>query len=75
MSLLQQQGLQLPGLLIPHDGFISSILNLRSPVKLRITDQTETRRIQEPEDKNMYGLHVIEEMNNPNSDTEVQMKK
>lgn len=45
MSLLQQQGLQLPGLLISHDGFISSILNPSSPVKLRITDQTETRRL------------------------------
>ena len=27
MSLLQQQGFQLPGVLIPHDGFMNSILN------------------------------------------------
>ena len=44
MSLLQQQGLQLPGLLIPHDGFINSIRDPRSPVKPKMNNVTETQQ-------------------------------
>ena len=44
MSLLQQQGLQLPGLLIPHDGFINSIRDQRSPVKPKMNNVTESQQ-------------------------------
>lgn len=67
--MLRKAGYTITGVPNISNGFFHSVSDPESPVKLRITDQTETRRNQEPEVKNMYGLHVIEEMNNPNSDT------
>ena len=43
-SLLQQAGLQLPGLLMPRDGFIHSIRESASPVKVKFDDVTESQQ-------------------------------
>ena len=42
VSLLQSAGLQLPGSLIPRDGFIHSIRENNSPVKYKFKNVTES---------------------------------
>ncbi|MGM9550381.1 MAG: hypothetical protein ACI3V5_11150 [Faecousia sp.] len=44
ITLLQRAGLQLPGGLIPHDGFIHSIRENASPVKAKFKNATETKQ-------------------------------
>lgn len=44
ISLLQGAGLQLPGTLMPHDGFIHSIRESASPVKMKYGNVTETQQ-------------------------------
>lgn len=44
ISLLQRAGLQLPGTLMPHDGFIHSIRESSSPVKMKFGSVTETQQ-------------------------------
>ena len=44
ITLLQSAGLQLPGSLIPRDGFIHSIRENNSPVKYKFINVTESRQ-------------------------------
>ena len=44
ISLLQRAGLQLPGTLMPHDGFIHSIRESASPVNMKFGNVTETQQ-------------------------------
>ena len=61
-SLLQQAGLQLPGLLMPRDGFIHSIRESASPVKVKFDDVTESQQF-----KRLFG----DWKNHPNTASKV----